>query len=197
MKKPSSLTPSFLFPFMVLVILAGLSFWLERATEVHLVKDDGKTRHAPDTLVEDLTLYRHDANGLLQYKLAAPLLEHYPDDDSSLIQQPRLINYRPDGPEVVLTSEEALVTEQGKHILARNNVIITRAAFDRRGEMVARTPELTILPDEGRAFNQHPVDIREGQNWLKGVGVQIDNNKGVFSLQSRVTGEMFRNPPRK
>jgi lipopolysaccharide export system protein LptC len=195
--KSTALTPSFLFPFMVLVILAGLSFWLQQATDVPLIQNDGNTRHDPDIVVDTLTLYRHDANGLLKYKLAAPRLEHYPDDDSSRIIRPHLTHYRPDGPEVVLAGDTALVSEAGKRVLVQNNVTLTRAAFGKRGAMTARTPELTFLPDEGRAFNKHPVHIVEGRSWLKGVGLQVDDNLGVFSLQSKVTGNYFRNPPKK
>jgi lipopolysaccharide export system protein LptC len=184
-----------LFPLLVLAILAGLSFWLNQATDVSLIEDDGNTRHDPDIVVDQLTLYRHDADGLLRYQLAAPHLEHYPDDSSSRIAAPRLTHYRADGPQVELQSDTAILNEEGRRILAQGNVVLTRAAFGERGILTARTPELTILPDEGRAFNQHPVHITEGRNWIKGVGIQIDNHLATFSLQSRVRGEYFRNRP--
>jgi lipopolysaccharide export system protein LptC len=182
---------------MVLVLLAGLSFWLADATDVPLAGNEKSALHEPDNFVERLVLYRHDASGRLRYELSAPYLEHFPDDDSNRITAPRLTSHRPDGPDVTLTGAVATVTEQGRRILMEGDVVVTRAAFGTRGEMVAKTPELTILPDEGRAFNQHPVRITEGRNWLKGVGVEIDHRRGVFSLKSRVTGEYFRNPPRK
>jgi lipopolysaccharide export system protein LptC len=185
--------PASFFPLLVLAILAGLSFWLDRTTEVPHIKDDGNTRHDPDIVVDQLTLYRHDIDGLLKYKLTAPHLEHYPDDNSSLISNPRLLNYRPDGPVVELTGDTAIVSEEGKRIQIRDNVVLRRAAFGKRSEMTARTPELSILPDEGRAFNQHPVHITEGRNWIKGTGLQMDNQLSTFSLQSRVRGEYFRN----
>lgn len=183
---------STLFPLLVLSILAGLSFWLEQATEVPLVSDTGKARHDPDTLVDQLTVFRHGPDGQLKYKLVASHMEHYPDDESSLVVAPRLTSYRPDAPEVVLTGKTALVTQEGKHVLVRDEVVVTRAAFAGRAEMVARTPELTVLPEEGKAYNQHPVQITQGESWMRGTGVQVDNNLGTFSLQTNVTGEYFR-----
>jgi len=182
------------FPFVVLVTLAGLSFWLEQISEVPLIRNDGKTRHDPDTLVNRLVVYRYGPDGTPKYKLTAERMEHYPDDESSLVHSPRLISYRPDSPEVVLTGRQAIVTQQGKHVLVQENVVVTRAAFADRAELVARTPELTVLPEDGKAYNQHPVHITQGESWMRGVGVQVDNNQGTFSLQSQVTGEYFRKP---
>ncbi len=182
------------FPFVVLVVLAGLSFWLEQVTEVPLIPNDGKTRHDPDTLVERLVVHRHGPDGALKYKLTAERMEHYPDDESSLVLSPRLTSYRPDSPEVVLTGRQAIVTQQGKHVLVQEDVVVTRAAFADRAELVARTPELTVLPEDGKAYNQHPVHITQGESWMRGIGVQVDNNQGTFSLQSQVTGEYLRKP---
>ena len=182
------------FPLLVLGILAGLSFWLEQATEVPLIKNDGKTRHDPDTLVDNLAVHRFGPDGVLKYKLIAAHMEHYPDDESSRVLSPRLTSYRPGSPDVLLTGKQALVTQEGKHVLVQENVVITRAAFADRAELVARTEELTVLPDAGQAFNQHPVHITQGESWMKGVGVQVDNNQGTFSLQSQVTGEYFAKP---
>ncbi|MCX8146101.1 MAG: LPS export ABC transporter periplasmic protein LptC [Azovibrio sp.] len=182
------------FPFAVLVVLAGLSFWLDQASEITLIPNDGKTRHDPDTLVERLTVHRHGPDGALKYKLTAERMEHYPDDESSLVFAPRLTSYRPDSPEIVLTGRQAIVTQEGKHVLVQGDVVVTRAAFAERAELVARTPELTVLPDAGKAYNQHPVHITQGESWMRGVGVQVDNNLGTFSLQSQVTGEYHAKP---
>lgn len=182
------------FPIVILVILAGLSFWLEQATEVPLIKNDGKTRHDPDTLVDQLVVHRFGPDGQLQYKLVADHMEHYPDDESSLVQAPRLTSLRPGSPDVVLTGKQALVTQQGKHVLVQENVVVTRAAYADREALVARTEELTVLPDDGKAFNAHPVHITQGESWMKGTGLELDNNQGTFSLQANVTGEYFAKP---
>lgn len=183
-----------LFPLLVLGILAGLSFWLEQATEVPLLPNDGKTRHDPDTLVDQLVVHRHGPDGRLKYRLIAEHMRHYPDDESSLVLQPHLTSYRPGAPDVQLTGRQAIVTQQGQHVLIQEDVVVTRAAFADRAELVVRTPELTVLPDAGRAFNQQPVHITQGESWMRGVGVELDNEQGTFSLQSQVTGEYFNKP---
>lgn len=184
-------TSSF-FPLLILAVLAGLSFWLDQATEVQLIKNDGKSRHDPDTVVDNLVVFRHGPDGVLKYKLVGTHMEHYPDNESSLVTAPHLTSYRPGAPDMLLSGQTATVTQEGKHVLVQGEVVVTRAAFADRAELVARTPELTILPDAGKAFNQHPVHITQGESWMKGIGVEVDNNLGTFSLASRVTGEYFQ-----
>lgn len=182
-----------LFPLLLMVALAGLAYWLEASTEPPR-QENASLRHDPDATAENFTVLRYGPDGRLRYRLVADYMEHYPDDDSSLIQLPRLTSYRPRSPNINLTGKSALVTEKGSHILVQEDVVLTRAAFAGRPELVARTPELTVLPDEGKAFNHHPVQITQGNSWLNGIGLQMDNNEGTFIVQKRARGEYARNP---
>ena len=89
--------PSQLFPVIVLLILAGLSFWLQSTVDRGETKNDGKFRHDPDATAENFTVRRFGENGQVKYRLTAPYLVHYPDDDTSEVKSPTLISYRPDG----------------------------------------------------------------------------------------------------
>ena len=53
--------------------------------------------------------------------------------------------------------------------------------------MTAFTPELTVLPDDEKAFTKSPVLITKGKSWLKGVGLQVDNRAQTYILESQVT----------
>jgi lipopolysaccharide export system protein LptC len=181
-----------LFPLLLLAILAGLAYWLEKSTEVAAPKADANLRHDPDAIAKNFTVLRYDPDGKLRYRLEADYMEHYPDDDSSRIQLPRLTNYRPQSPDITLIGKSARITEKGKHILVQEDVVLTRLAFEGRPPLIAHTPELTVLPDEGRAFNQHPVKITQGKSQIEGLGLQMDNNLGVFILQKQVRGVYVR-----
>ena len=61
--------------------------------------------------------------------------------------------------------------------------------------MLARTPDLTVMTDDGTAFTKSPVEINQGPSWLKGIGMDIDNNNSTFALQSNVTGLLYRTKP--
>ena len=184
--------PSQLFPVVVLLVLAGLSFWLQSTVDRGDTKNDGKFRHDPDAMAENFTVRRFDQGGQIKYRLTAPYLVHYPDDDTSEVKSPTLTSYRADGSHVVVTGDNAKVTAKGETIFLWDNVSVTRAATPDRQEMVARMPDLTAQPDAGIAFTGSPVEITQGQSWIKGIGIHIDNNNSTLVLQSQVRGQFIR-----
>lgn len=181
-----------LFPIVLLGLLAALSFWLEHAVDLPQGRHDGKQRHDPDSYVENFTVRRLSVDGILQYYLVSPHMQHYPDDDSSLLAKPQLTYYRPNAPAMTLAGDHAIVSSKGETVHFWDNVVATRAATEKRQQMVARMPELTVQPDEGIAFTGSPVEITEGQSWVKGIGMEMNNNESTLVLQSQVTGMYYR-----
>lgn len=184
--------PSQLFPVILLALLAGLSFWLQKAVDIGEQKHDGKLRHDPDAIAENFIVRRFDASGQVKYRLTAPHLVHYPDDDTSILKSPTLISYRHEAPPFTLTAKNAKVTAKGETVYLWEEVSATRAATADRPEMVARMPDLTVQPDAGFAFTNSPVEITQGQSWVKGVGAELDDKTSTLVLQSQVTGLYIR-----
>jgi len=178
-----------LFPLLVLSGLAALSFWLKEAISLPFQSDEGKRVDTPDAIVENLTLYRYAPSGELSSRMDASRMEHYPRDDDTLVLKPRLIHYRPKLPDVTMSAQSAFITERGERVLLRDDVVLTRAAFAGRPELVVHTPELTVLPEEGKAFNETNVSITQGASWVKGIGLMVDHDLGTFSLRQQVRGE--------
>ena len=177
-----------LFAIVLLALLAGLSFLLERAVAPGEIQRDGKFRHEPDAIAENLMVRQFDEEGRVKYRLTAPHMNHFPDDDSSELKKPILVHYRPDAPEVTVSGNNARVTSKGQVIFLWDDVRVVRAASADRPAAVARMPDLTAQPDDGTAFTQSPVEITEDKSWVKGVGMNLDNNASTFVLQSQVTG---------
>jgi len=177
-----------LFVIVLLALLAGLSFWLQRAVAPVEVVRDGKLRHDPDAIAENFMVRQFDEKGRVKYRLTAPYMMHFPDDDSSELKSPTLIHYRPNAPQLTLTGKNAKVTSKGQTVFLWDDVKAVRAATPARPELVARMPDLTVQPDDGTAFTQSPVEITEDKSWVKGVGMHLDQNTSTFELKSQVTG---------
>lgn len=184
--------PSQLFPIVLLTILAGLTFWLQSAVDTGDVINDGKFRHDPDAMAENFVVRRFDDTGRVKYRLSAPYMVHFPDDDTSELKSPTLIAYRPEQPEITITADNAKVTSRGEVAFLWDNVKLSRAATASRPVLIARSPDLTVQTEAGYAFTNSPVEIREGQSWVTGVGAQIDQNASTFVLQSQVKGQYLR-----
>lgn len=186
-----------IFPLILLGFLAALSFWLERVADIPEPRRDGKLRHDPDAIVENFMVRRFNTDGIVQSRLKAPHMLHYPDDDSSLVQKPFYTYYRPNLPDTTITGQQARVTEKGNHVYIWGNVIATRAASPTRSEMIARMPNITLRPDDGTGTTNSPVEITQAHSWMKGVGMDIDNDTSVFILRSQVTGLLYRTKPQQ
>ena len=184
--------PSQLFPIVLLALLAGLTFWLQKTIGGEDVKNDGKLRHDPDAIAENFVIRRFDETGHIKYRLTGPYLVHFPDDDSSELTSPVLISYRPNTPPVTISAKQAKATSKGDTVYMWDDVVITRAATPERLEMIARMPDLTTQPNAGFAFTSSPVEVTQGKSWIKGVGAHFDNNTAILILQSQVTGLYIR-----
>ena len=184
--------PSQLFPIVILALLAGLTFWLQSRVATDVTKHDGKLRHDPDAIAENFVARRFDQTGQLKYRLSAPYLVHYPDDDTSEITAPVLVSYRPNTPPVTVTADHAKLTAGGEIAYLRDNVRLSRAATATRPELVARSPDLTVETEAGVAHTTSKVEITQGQSWVTGVGAHIDHNASTFVLQSQVKGQYIR-----
>lgn len=182
---------SHLFPVILLGLLAGLSFWLQRTVDRDEVPKTKVVRHDPDAIVENISARRFDENGQVKYRLIAPYMMHFGDDDSSELQSPTLVNYRPGAPPVTITGRHARITAKGEVIYLWDDVVVNRGAMADRPAITGRMPDLLVQPNLGTAFTNSPVEITQEKSWVKGVGMNIDNNTSTFVLQSRVTGLYF------
>ena len=55
---------------------------------------DGSTRHDPDFIVEGFSAVQMNPDGTRRYALSAKRMVHYPDDNSTLLEAPRLVLLR-------------------------------------------------------------------------------------------------------
>lgn len=180
---------SAIFPLSVMLVLAGLTFWLMRAIDLPQERRDGKNRHDPDTIITDMTLRRLDPNGRLQYELRAPRLTHYPDDETTHVERPNFRYLHPQKPTVTMTAERARVTQNGDEVRLEENVRVERAGGPRREALVATMPDLTIITDAELAYTASPVEITQGRSWLRGTGLSINNKTQTYVLEQKAVGQ--------
>jgi lipopolysaccharide export system protein LptC len=178
-----------IFPVSVLTVLAGLSFWLLQATALKEEHSDGKSRHDPDYVITGMRMNKLDKTGKLQYTLTAPETRHYPDDDSTDVVSPHLVYLNPKKPTLTISSQTAHISSEGETVYLRDDVRIKRDATAQRPALFGSMPDLTIQTEEETAYTASPVEFNQGNSWLKGVGMQLDNKAQTYVLQSQATGQ--------
>jgi lipopolysaccharide export system protein LptC len=183
---------STLFPLVLVAVLAALTFWLERLVQ----GPEGQApRHAPgvpDFVVEKLTATTMNAAGAAEYSLSAARMAHFPANDTTEIEAPRLVQWRADAgkesPPVRVAAERGTVTGDGKELHLRGNVVITRDAAEQRSELRVETSYLQVIPDAEIARTPEHVVISFDGSRLEGVGLEFNQGTRELLLRSQVSG---------
>jgi len=129
-----------------LVALAVLSWWLPWRLADRGVVFEPEVRHEPDYTIENFTAIAMDASGWRKHELRAARLDHYPDDDSVELDKPYLVQYSPYGPPTHTRADHGTTTSDGKEILMRGNVRVTRGSGAKQpaGEVVAQEMKVIL-----------------------------------------------------
>ena len=179
-----------LFPLVMLLALAALTFWLNRVIQGDHAR--GPQRHDPDYWVERCEVRRFDIEGKLQHTLVAEKLLHYPDDDTTVVTAPHITYHRQPPSEV--SARMAYVGRDGKEIDLVDDVrVIRHGALGESPPTLLETRTLKVFPDEERGSTDDAVVISQDKSVIHGTGLDIDNRSGITVLRSRVTGTLHRN----
>ena len=177
-----------LFPLLLLLALAAGSLWLERAIQAPERDKSGQMRHDPDFIAEDFGLTKMSAAGKPEYSLSAARMLHYPDDDSTDIVAPHLVQRHDNAAPVVIRADRGHISRNGEVASFYGNVVVVREAGRGRSELRVQTEYLQIVPDRDIARTDMPVVITEGRSRLTGVGMEFNNETRQFALLSQVRG---------
>lgn len=182
---------SALFPLAVLAALAGFTFWMERMSQEGTTVARGKDRHDPDFWITNLTLHRYDVNGAIHKTLTAERLEHYPDDESSRVFEPRLDMFA--DRRSTATANTAWVDKDIKHVRLEGGVRIVRPGLEGEPETVITTEALSVMPDDEYAYTKLPVTVTQGRTVIKGAGgIELNNKTRTAVMSGPVQGVIDR-----
>ena len=78
------------FPVLLLAAVAAVTVWLDSQVQPPESVGNSKARHDPDYIVNNFTVTRIGPDGVVRYKLTARRMQHYPDDDTTLLDAPKL-----------------------------------------------------------------------------------------------------------
>jgi lipopolysaccharide export system protein LptC len=181
------LTTTRLFPLTLMLALALLSFYLERM--VH--EEEGaptKRRHDPDYVITNFTTTTFDRDGKPLSVLSAARMVHFPDDDSTELHAPRVVETRPREPRMSVSAERGAVSANGEELFLYDNVVLVREADPERPEARLTTSFLHVLRERSLVRTDREVTIVEDTRSLSGRGMEYNGESRVFNLLADVRG---------
>jgi lipopolysaccharide export system protein LptC len=177
-----------LFPLLLMLALAGLTFWLERTVREEERVHPSLRRHDPDFVVDQLSYTRFNLQGMVESTLAAAKMLHYPDDDSTDLVAPRIVQTRPDEPRVTLTADRGTLSQDGEEIFLYGNVLIVREAGPEGFERRMQTSFVHMAQGRSVFLTDRDIVITEGDRVLSGRGMEYRNDTKELFLRDRVRG---------
>ena len=136
--------------FSTVIILGGITAWMqsdlleESTNEQQIITDN----HDPDYYIENFTAVGMDTDGNRQYVLEAERMVHFPDDDTSLLDKPHVIQYEPERAPTHIYSETGWISADGDEVILTGNVRVIRGRDSSGSGGVTTTDKLKIVLKE-------------------------------------------------
>lgn len=183
------------FPILLLAMLAAVTVWLDQQVQPVEPGRSGKARHDPDFVVENFSATRVGLDGAPRYTLSARRMTHYPDDDTTELDAPRLVSFQGPRVNMTATSKTALLSSNGENAYLSDDVRLVRVAYADKSELTMRTTWLHVIPDDNIAKTDKPVQIQDANTLITSVGLEFNNETRILKLLSNVRGRYEKPKP--
>ena len=145
-------------------------------------------RHDPDYAVEQFTITDFSRAGTPESTLSAAKMVHYPDDDSTALVAPRLLQSKPAQPRLLLSADRGMLSSDGAEAFLHDNVELLREALAESGAGRMQTSFLHVVRARSLVRTDRVVTISERGRTLVGLGMEYDNESRQLSLNAQVRG---------
>jgi len=172
-------------PLVVLLLLAALSFWIERS--VQIPEHGRQADHSdPEGIMENFEALRTDLNGRPQYRLSAKKLRHYSSSKLTELESPHFTLLDPQTGTVNARSLEATVSADGSEVELRGDVAVEREARAGQSALTLRTARLIVFPDHNLLRSPGPVVVQDATLNMRAGAMEYNANRRIIRLTGRV-----------
>jgi lipopolysaccharide export system protein LptC len=172
-------------PLLILLLLAGLSYWIEQS--VQLSADGEQAAHTdPEGIMDNFDALRTDPAGNPQYRLSAKRLKHYSGSRLTEMESPRFVHLDPKAGEIAATANQATVSSSGNQVDLLGDVNVVRAAHAGRSAMTLRTQKMLLFPELKLMRAPGRVDVHDDTLDASAGAMEYDANQRIIKLTGRV-----------
>ena len=177
-----------IYPLILLLVLAGLTLWVNFSVQDNISNPDRLKRHAPDYVIKNFVSYTTNREGYLSNQLQANEMRHFPDDDSTWIVNPRYIQFIQNGPTTEVHSDKGQLSSEGEQVAFIGNVRMTRFAYAEQTELTLETDLLYVQPQSEIMHTTRPVLVRQAPHTVIRAqgGMVYEKEKKLIQLMRNV-----------
>jgi lipopolysaccharide export system protein LptC len=180
-------------PVMLMGVLALGTYWLARNTPTFSQSPAKRAeKHQADYFLRGFSVKNFDPNGRLKSEIVGTEARHFPDTDTTEIDQPRIRSYGEKGALTVATARHAVSNADGTQVQLIGNAVVTREGQDAQGQplpvLEIRGEFLQAFTDQERVKSDRPVTLSRGRDVFQADNLDYDNLERVLQLEGRVHG---------
>jgi lipopolysaccharide export system protein LptC len=168
----------------VLALLLG-SYWLHLQVGP-LAPSTGAQRHDVDFVIERLNSTTLDIAGQPRLKLSTDKMWHYPDDDTTHLQNPRLSSFAAGRAPTEIRARQGLLSSGGDELTLQEEVRILRPGLQPLQDQHFHTEHLRVFMELGTAETDFPVLVFDRRNTINAIGMRLDNEARTVRLLKQV-----------
>ena len=187
---------SIYLPVVLMGLLALGSYWLLRATpEMELPQVERPQQHEPDYFMRGFAVRSFEPDGRLRSEVRGAEARHYPDTDSTDIDQARIRTQPPGSPLTTAVADRVTTNaDQTEFVLRGNAVVVREAAGANRPRLEFQGEHLRVLSEERRIVSEQPVRLLRGRDQMQANTLDFREATGVAVLQGRVQATLQARP---
>ncbi len=168
--------------FILFILVAGTWWAAEYAQRAVDIDPPSRMTHEADNWAKKLVLLRTNERGRVINRLEGDVMEHFPDDNSYEVLQPRAFALRPENPLTVATSRTATIYEDGDRIVMKGDAVLLRLGDAERQPLNFRSEQITMLVKEDITYTDLPAVAVSGRSRMNGVGMRYNNATQILNV---------------
>jgi lipopolysaccharide export system protein LptC len=176
-------------PLLPLLGLLGATYWLNQQVQPQIAKPDSSKRHDPDAIIENFSATKLNEQGVPSFIMAAKKMLHYPDDDSTTLEEPRVTMLSAEHPAIHASAKLGTVSSKGDEIFLQDNVEVLRDASAKQDQLSLLTEYLHIIPDQNLTNTNRAVTIVDAHTTIHATGMEMNSETRTLKLLSQVKSE--------
>ena len=187
---------SIYLPVILMGLLALGTYWLARNTPgVALPGGTPKPpTHEADYFLRGFSVKSFDPTGRLRTEIHGTEARHYPDTDTTEIDQPRIRSYDGKGALTVATGKKAISNGDATQVQLIGDAVVTRQPAAAPGKpqptLEIRGEFLHFFVDKERITSDRPVTLRRDDTVFQADQLEYDNLERVLEMRGRVRGTL-------
>ena len=176
-------------PLLPLFGLLGATYWLNEQVQPGPARPDSSKRHDPDAIIENFSATKLNEQGMPSFIMAAKKMLHYPDDDSTTLEVPRITMLFAEHPAIHAIARSGTISSKGDEIFLHDDVEVLREANAQQDELTLQTEYLHIIPDQNLTNTDQAVTVTDAHTTIHAIGMEMDSKARTLKLLSQVRSE--------